>query len=117
MQDFLKLMLLVSQLLGMRVALYSRDFMVWLALSGGFRVVPLAFVRAVAVVALGEALVLLVLWVGPSLHHVAELHHNLGVVAAEVVVDVLRVRPFWQQWMMSSVMLAMVVRISKKCLV
>jgi hypothetical protein len=32
----------------------------------------------------------LVLLVGPSLHHVAELHDSLGVVAAEVTVDVLR---------------------------
>jgi hypothetical protein len=38
--------------------------MVWLALLGGFRVVLLAFVRVVAVVALGEALVLLILPVG-----------------------------------------------------
>jgi hypothetical protein len=69
--------------------------MVWLALLGGFRVVPLAFVRAVSVVALlivelGEALVLLILLVGPSLHHVLELHESLGAVVAEVMVDVLR---------------------------
>jgi hypothetical protein len=68
--------------------------MVWLALSGGFRVVPLAFVGAVAivllvVVVLGEALILLVLLTGPSLHHVIELHNSLGAVAAEVAVDVL----------------------------
>jgi hypothetical protein len=55
----------------------------------------LAFVRAVAivvlvVVVLGEALVLLILLVSPSLHHVVELHDSLGAVAAEVAVDVLR---------------------------
>jgi hypothetical protein len=69
--------------------------MVWLVPLGGFRVVPLAFAGAVAVVVLvvvvlGEALILLILLVGPSLHHVAELHDSLGAVAAEVVVDVLR---------------------------
>jgi hypothetical protein len=94
-QDLLELILLVPQLLAMRVALYSHDFMVWLALSGGFQVVLLAFVGAVAVVALvvvalGEALVLLILLVGPSLHHVMELHDSLGAVAAKVTVDVLR---------------------------
>jgi hypothetical protein len=35
-QDLLKLILLVPQLLATLVALQSRDFMVWLALSGGF---------------------------------------------------------------------------------
>jgi hypothetical protein len=64
---------------------------------GGSRVVPLAFVGAViivalVVVALGEALVLLVLLVGPSLHHVAELHDSLRAIVAEVVVDVLQAK-------------------------
>jgi hypothetical protein len=94
-QDLLELILLVPKLLAMRVALYNHDFMVWLSLSGGFRVVPLAFVGAVAivalvVVALGEALVLLVLLVSPSLHHVGELHDSLGAISAEVAVEVLR---------------------------
>jgi hypothetical protein len=81
----------------------------------------LAFVVAVAVVvfvivALGEAL--FVLQVGPSLHHVSKLHIGSRAVASEVVVDCFGARPFWRQWMMSSsVMLAMVARISKKRLV
>jgi hypothetical protein len=88
-QDLLELILLVPLLLATRIALYSHDFMVWLALLGGFRIVPLAFVGAVAVAALGEALVLLILLVGPSLHHVVELHDSLRAIAAEVAVDVI----------------------------
>jgi hypothetical protein len=74
----------------------SRDFMVWLALSGVPRVVLLAFVKmAVAivllvVVALGEAVVFLVLLVGPPCHHVTQLHRSSRAVAPEVVVRVLR---------------------------
>jgi hypothetical protein len=69
--------------------------MVWLALSGEFRVVPLAFGGVVAIIALvivtlGEALILLILLVGPSLHHVVELHDSLGAVVTKVVVDVVR---------------------------
>jgi hypothetical protein len=94
-QDLLELIPLVPRLLATPVALYSHDFMVCNALSGGFRVVPLASVGAVAVAALvvaalGEALVFLVLLVGPSLHHVVELHDSLRAIAAEVVVDVLQ---------------------------
>jgi hypothetical protein len=119
-QDLLELILLVPRLLTMRVVLYSHDFMVWLALLGGFQVVSLAFVEAVAIVALvivalGEALVLLVLLVGPSLHHVTELHNSLGVDAAKVAVDVLRAEAVLEEWMTSSsVMLVMVARISNK---
>jgi hypothetical protein len=122
-QDLLELILLVPRLLTMRVVLYSHDFMVWLALLGGFQVVSLAFVEAVAIVALvivalGEALVLLVLLVGPSLHHVTELHNSLGVDAAKVAVDVLRAEAVLEEWMTSSsVMLVMVARISNKRLV
>jgi hypothetical protein len=93
-QDLLKLTLLIPRLLATRIALNSHDLIIWLALSGWFRVVPLAFVGAVAatvlvVVALGEALVLLILLVGPSLHHVTKLHGSLGAVTFEVTVDVL----------------------------
>jgi hypothetical protein len=49
-QDFLKLCVIVLQLLTTRIALDSRDFLVWLALSGVPRVVPLDLVEvAVAV--------------------------------------------------------------------
>jgi hypothetical protein len=63
-QDLLKL-ILVLRLLATRVALHSHDFMVELALLGGFRVVPLALVGGVAIVSLvvvvlGEALILLI---------------------------------------------------------
>jgi hypothetical protein len=80
---------LVHRLFATQVALDSRDLVFWLALSRGSRVVPLALVEAVVVVALGEALVLLILLVSPSLHHVTKLHGSLGAVASKVAVDVL----------------------------
>jgi hypothetical protein len=83
-QHLLELTLLVPRHLATRVPLYSHDFMVRLVFSRGSRVVLLAFVGAVAVIALvvvlGEVLVLLVLLVGPSLHHIPELQDSLGVV-------------------------------------
>jgi hypothetical protein len=54
----------------------SSDFLVWLVLSGVSQVVPLALVEVavvvalLVVVALGEAVVLLVLLVSPPCHHV-----------------------------------------------
>jgi hypothetical protein len=40
--------------------------------------------------ALGEALILLILLVGPSLHHIMKLHDGLGAAASKVAVDVLQ---------------------------
>jgi hypothetical protein len=68
--------LVAPQLLATRIALDSRDFLVWLTLSGIPRVVPLALVEVVVAVvllvavALGEAVILLILLVGPPCHHV-----------------------------------------------
>jgi hypothetical protein len=62
-------------------------------------VVPLALVKvAIAVallviVTLGEAVILLVLLVSPSCHHVMELHTSSRPIASEVVVRVLREEP------------------------
>jgi hypothetical protein len=47
------------------------------------------FAIALVVVMLGEALILLILLVGPLLHCVMKLNDSLGVVAAEVAVDVI----------------------------
>jgi hypothetical protein len=75
-QDFLKLSIIAPRLLATRIALDNHDFLVWLALSGVSRVVPLALVEVVVVVALlvdialGEAIVLLVLQVSAPCHHV-----------------------------------------------
>jgi hypothetical protein len=75
-QDFLKLCVIVPRLLATRIALDSRDFLVWLALSRVSQVVPLTLVEvAIAIalfvaVALGEAVVLLVLLVSSQCHHV-----------------------------------------------
>jgi hypothetical protein len=75
-QDLLKLCFIVPRLLATRIALISRDFLVWLALSGVPRVAPLALVEVVVAVALlvavafGEVVILLVLLVSPPCHHV-----------------------------------------------
>jgi hypothetical protein len=88
-----------SQLLATRIALYGRDFLVWLALLGVPRVVLLAFVEvAVAtslfvVVALGEAIILLILLVNPPCHHVTQLHGSSREIMPEVMVRVLREEP------------------------
>jgi hypothetical protein len=82
----------VPRLLATRVALYSHDFMASLALLGGPRVVPLAFVEvAIAIallvmVALGEAIVFLILLVSPPCHHVTQLQGSSRAIAPEVVV-------------------------------
>jgi hypothetical protein len=95
-QDFFKLWLIVPQLLAPRIALNSRDFLVWLAFLGIPRVVPLTFVKVVVVVsllvilALREAIVLLILLVSPPSHHVTLFHGGSRAVASEVVVGVLR---------------------------
>jgi hypothetical protein len=98
-QDFLKLQVIIPQLLAPWIALNSCDFLVWLALSGVPRVVPLALVKVVVaitlliVVALGEVVVLLVLLVNSPCHHVTQLHGSSRVIAFEVVVRVLREEP------------------------
>jgi hypothetical protein len=98
-QDFLELCVIVTRLLTTRIALNSRDFLVWLALSGVPRVVPLALVEvAIAivlpvVVELGEAIVLLVLLVSAPCHHVTQFHGSSRAIASEVMVCVLREQP------------------------
>jgi hypothetical protein len=82
LQDFLELCVIVPELLAMRIALNSHDFLVWLALSSVPRVAPLALVvvaiaiALLVVVALGEAVVLLVLLVSPPCHHVMQFHDS-----------------------------------------
>jgi hypothetical protein len=94
-QDFFKLSLIAARLLAPRIALNNRDFLFWLALSGVPRVVPLALVEVVVafavlvIVALGEAIVLLVLLIDPPCHHVAQFHSSSRMVASEVMVHVL----------------------------
>jgi hypothetical protein len=97
--DFLKFRVVAPRLLDMRIALDSRDFMVWLALSGIPRVVTVALVKVViaiamlVVVALGEAVILLVLLVSLSCHHIAQLYSCSRAIAPEVMVHVLREEP------------------------
>jgi hypothetical protein len=96
--DLFVLCLVVPRLLATQIALNGRDFLVWLALSGVPRVVPLAFaevsvaVALLVVVALGKV-IFLVLLVSPLCHHIAQLHCSIRVVALEVVVRVLREEP------------------------
>jgi hypothetical protein len=94
MHDLLVVRVVVPRLLAMRIALDSRDFVVWLALLGFPRAVPLALVVvAIAIallvmVALGEAIIFLILLISPSCHHVTQLHGSSQAVAPEVVVRV-----------------------------
>jgi hypothetical protein len=94
--DFLIFQVVVPRLLATQVALDSRDFMVWLALSGVPQVVPLAFIEVaiaialLVVITLGEAIVFLVLLVSPPCHHVTQLHGSNWAVAPEVIVCVLQ---------------------------
>jgi hypothetical protein len=96
MHDLLVVRVVVPRLLATQITLDSHDFMVWLALSGVPRVVLLAFVivavaiALLVVVALGEAIVSLILLVSSPCHHVMQLHGSSWAVAPEVVVHVLR---------------------------
>jgi hypothetical protein len=95
-QDFLKLCLITPRLLAPRIALNSRDLLVWLAFLGIPRVVSLALVKMLVVVALlvivvlGEMIILLVLPVSPPCHHVVQFHGSSRMIASRVVVGVLR---------------------------
>jgi hypothetical protein len=94
--NFLELCVIVPRLLTTQIALNSRDFLVWLALSGVTGVVPLDLVEMAVAIALlvmvahGEAIVLLVLLVSPPCHHVTQLHSSSWAIASEVVVRVLQ---------------------------
>jgi hypothetical protein len=97
--DWLILCLVIFRLLATRIVLNSHDFLVWLVLLGVPRVVPLAFVEvAVAislfvVIALGKAVVLLVLLVSPLCHHVTQLCGSSWAIEPEDVVRVLPEEP------------------------
>jgi hypothetical protein len=60
-------------------------------------VIPLAFIEVaialLVVVALGEVVILLILLVSPSCHHVTQLHGSSRAIAPDVVVRVLREEP------------------------
>jgi hypothetical protein len=77
-----------------RRMIHSRDEVVWLALSGWTRVVPLALVSTVviwapqvAVIAPREPLPHLFLLLGPVVHHVAEPYNSFRSVLPKVSVD------------------------------
>jgi hypothetical protein len=97
--DFLIFQVVVPRLLATGIVLNSCDFMVWLALLGISGVVPLALVEVVVaigllvVVALGEAVILLVLLVSPPCNHVVQLYSTSWAIAPEVVVRMLQEEP------------------------
>jgi hypothetical protein len=74
--------------------IHSCDEIIWLALSGWTRIVPLALVVAVvmrtpqiAILAPREPLPHLLLLLGPVVHHVTQPHNSLRSVPPEVSVD------------------------------
>jgi hypothetical protein len=96
MHDLLVVRVVIPRVLATRIALAIRNFIVWLALLSVPRVVLLAFVvvaiaiALLVVVALGEAIVFLILLVSPPCHHVKQFHGSSWAVVPEVVVCVLR---------------------------
>jgi hypothetical protein len=74
--------------------IYSRDEIIWLALSGWTRIVPLALVIAVviwtpqiAIIAPREPLLHLLFLLGLVVHHVTKPRNSLRPVPPEVSVD------------------------------
>jgi hypothetical protein len=81
-------------LLASRGTIHSRDEIIWLALSGWTRVVPLALVIAVviwtpqvAIIASWEPLPHLFLLLGPVVHHVMKPRNSFQSVPPKVSVD------------------------------
>jgi hypothetical protein len=86
--------LLRRRLLASRGTIHSRDEIIWLALSGWTRIVPLAFIIAVvmrtpqiAILAPREPLPHLLLLFGPVVHHVVQPRNSLRPVSLEVSID------------------------------
>jgi hypothetical protein len=93
LQKLLEL-LLCCRLLASRRTIHSHDEIIWLALSGWTRKVPLAFVVAVvvrtpqiAILAPRKLLLHLLLLFGPIVHHVTQSRNSLRPVPPEVFVD------------------------------
>jgi hypothetical protein len=93
LQELLEL-LLRSRLLASRGTIYSRDEIIWLALLGWTRIVPLALVIAVVmrtpqitILVPREPLPHLLLLLGPVVHHVTQPRNSLRPVPPEVSVD------------------------------
>jgi hypothetical protein len=89
--DFLVLCLVVPRFLATQIALNGHDLLVCLALL----VVPQVAIAIslLIVVALGKAVILLVLLVSPPCQHVTQLYGSSRAIAPEVVVRVFREKP------------------------
>jgi hypothetical protein len=93
LQELLEL-LLRCRLLASRGTIYIRDEIIWLALSGWTRIVPLALVVAVviwtpkiAIIAPREPLPHLLFLLGLVVHHVMKPRNSLWPFPPEVSVD------------------------------
>jgi hypothetical protein len=93
LQELLEL-LLRHRLLAPRGTIHSRDEIIWLALSGWTRIVPLAFVITVviwapqiAILAPWEALPHLLLLFRPIVHHITKACNSLRPVPPKIPVD------------------------------
>jgi hypothetical protein len=93
LQELLEL-LLRCRLLASRGTIHSHNEIMWLALSGWTRIVPLAFVVAavvrtpqIAILAPQEPLLHLLLLFRPFVHHVTQPCNSLQPVPPEVSVD------------------------------
>jgi hypothetical protein len=93
LQELLKL-LLHRRLLASRGTIHSHDEIIWLALSGWTRIVPLALVVVViiwtpqiAIIAPREPLPHLLFLLRPVVHHVAKPRNSLRPLPPEVSID------------------------------
>jgi hypothetical protein len=93
LQELLELLLRCS-LLASRGMIHSRDEIIWIALSGWTRIVPLALVVAavmwtpqIAIIAPREPLPHLLFLLGPVVHHVMKPHNSFRPIPPKVSVD------------------------------
>jgi hypothetical protein len=93
LQELLEL-LLRRRLLASRGTIHSHDEIIWPALSGWTRIVPLAFIIAVviwtpqiAILAPREPLPHLLLLFGPVVHHITKARNSFRPVLPEISVD------------------------------
>jgi hypothetical protein len=93
LQELLEL-LLRRRLLASRGTIHGHDEIIWFALSGWTRKVPLAFVIAVVILAPQIAILApwelfphLLLLFGPVVHHITKAHNSFRPVPPEISID------------------------------
>jgi len=100
-EDPVELILRLFILFTPRGEIHGADGIVWLALARGIPLVagPSTVVVAlpiVVVVRAWEVAALLLLFVSPTLHHVAYLHYRFGAVTPKVAVEKLDDNALWK---------------------